>query len=90
MEGGEFAAAWPSIVKKEIGGTLAWNQGYLPFKYTQRRMKPNKNYVWRDATRSTNVANSSERLHGSLAVQLINIIMNQRTIRDYDYNENKY
>ena len=32
MEGGGFAAAWPSIVKKEIGGALAWNQGHLPFK----------------------------------------------------------
>ena len=32
MEGGEFAAARPSIVKKEIGGALAWNLGHLPFK----------------------------------------------------------
>ena len=31
MEGGEFAAARPSIVKKEIGGALAWNRGHLPF-----------------------------------------------------------
>ena len=32
MEGGGFAAARPSIVKKEIGGALAWNRGHLPFK----------------------------------------------------------
>ena len=31
MEGGGFAAARPSIVKKEIGGALAWNRGHLPF-----------------------------------------------------------
>ena len=28
---GGFAAARPSIVKKEIGGALAWNRGHLPF-----------------------------------------------------------
>ena len=32
MEGGGFAAARPSIVRKEIGGALAWNRGLLPFK----------------------------------------------------------
>ena len=32
MEGGGFAAARPSIVRKESGGALAWNQGHLPFK----------------------------------------------------------
>ena len=32
MEGGGFAAAWPSLVKKEICGDLAWNRGHLPFK----------------------------------------------------------
>ena len=32
MEGGGFAAARPSIVRKEIGGALAWNRGHLPFK----------------------------------------------------------
>ena len=34
MEGGGFAAARPSIVRKEIGGALAWNRGHLPFKTT--------------------------------------------------------
>ena len=34
MEGGGFAAARPSIVRKEIGGALAWNRGHLPFKCT--------------------------------------------------------
>ena len=29
---GWFAAARPSIVKKEIAGALAWNRGHLPFK----------------------------------------------------------
>ena len=29
---GGFAAARRSIVKKEIGGALAWNRGHLPFK----------------------------------------------------------
>ena len=33
MEGGGFAAARPSIVKKEIGGALAWNRGHLLFKW---------------------------------------------------------
>ena len=33
MEGGGFAAARPSIVKKEIGGALALNRGHLPFKF---------------------------------------------------------
>ena len=31
MEGGGFAAARSSIVRKEIGGALAWNRGHLPF-----------------------------------------------------------
>ena len=31
MEGGGFATARPAIVKKEIGGALAWNRGHLPF-----------------------------------------------------------
>ena len=29
MEGGGFAAAQPSIVRKESGGALAWNRGHL-------------------------------------------------------------
>ena len=33
LEGG-LAAARPSIVRKEIGGALAWNRGHLPFKVT--------------------------------------------------------
>ena len=32
MEGGGFAAAWPSIVRKESDDALAWNRGHLPFK----------------------------------------------------------
>ena len=33
MEGGGCATARPSIVRKEIGGALAWNRGHLPFKF---------------------------------------------------------
>ena len=39
MEGGGFAAARPSIVRKEIGGALARNRGHLPFnkvKYPEK------------------------------------------------------
>ena len=32
MEVGGFAAVQPSIVKKEIGGALAWSRGHLSFK----------------------------------------------------------
>ena len=35
MEGGGFAAARPSIVRKEIGGALNWNRGHLPFNHKQ-------------------------------------------------------
>ena len=37
MEGGQFAAAQPSIVRKEIGGALAWNRGHLPFKLLSKK-----------------------------------------------------
>ena len=33
MEGGGFAAARPAIVRKEIGGALAWNRGHLPLPF---------------------------------------------------------
>ena len=44
MEGGGFAAARPSIVRKEIGGALAWNQGHLPFKAKEYYVKK----IWDD------------------------------------------
>ena len=36
MERGGFAAARPSIVRTEIGGTLAWNRGHLPFNHQEQ------------------------------------------------------
>ena len=44
MEWGGFAAARLSIVRKEIGGALAWNRGHLPFKVS--RMKQEKTFSW--------------------------------------------
>ena len=41
---GGYAAARPSIVWKEIGGTLAWNLGHLPFKVFWVS-EENKNYL---------------------------------------------
>ena len=35
MEGGGFAAVRPAIVRKEIGGALAWNRGHLPFNASE-------------------------------------------------------